>query len=164
MREDHNQEGNRVPATIAFLLFAVLLSLLVGGAIRFADKLRLDAFLSGVDRAGEQNVDSDNLFYESIGDAPAPLPQDALKRGRHEEPRASFTIELGMCMDAKDADQRVKQLSELGINAFYTPLHQEGRPLFRIRVGVFENEQVAVSYAGQIKQKHSTLEPKVSRL
>ena len=147
---------------VAFGLFVMLLFLVGMIGMRFAGHQRLFAFLTDNGVGMEQDADEDPIFYDSIGDAPSPLP--APDPALRAEPPASYTIELGSTSDAKDADQRVKDLSRSGINAFYTPLHREGRPVFRIRVGLFENEKLAQAYVDELKQHHAALEAQVSRL
>ena len=155
----------KVSTSVVLLLFAVLLSLLFGAAIRFADKLRLDAFLSANNKIGDQSQNDEELFYESRGDSSS--MQDAeptYQQSKQVDLSASYTIELGLTKNADEADSRVKDLARLGINAYYTPLHREGRPLFRIRVGVFQSVELAQMEANQIKQRDGSLAPKISRL
>ena len=153
-----HKSRRRVSTTIAYLLFALLLCLLVALGIRNAERLHLYALLASSPEVGTQSADDDTLFYSDIGNAPFPLSVAT------SELHASYTIELGMTTDAKEADDRVKELSRMGLNAFYTPLHQGGKALFRIRVGLFPSEELAGTEASHIKGRHAGLDPKVSRL
>lgn len=76
-------------------------------------------------------------FYQSIGNAPLAMHQE------NQDIQNSYTLEIQVAETKTEAEQVVDELGKIGIKAYYTPLARQGRVVYRIRQGIFANEQTA---------------------
>lgn len=100
-----------------------------------------------------------DLFYKSIGLAPqgfgSPVETEPLP--------ARYTLEISSKYSQGEAEKLVEELSAQGVEAFFTPLAREGRVLYRIRTGVFNDPATAQSAQQALLKRHQ-VEAAVARL
>lgn len=99
------------------------------------------------------------LFYKSIGLA----PQGFGGAVETEPLPARYTLEISSKQSQAEAEKVVEDLSAQGIEAFFTPLAREGRVLYRIRTGVFNDPTTAQSAQQALLKRHQ-VEAAVARL
>ena len=114
-------------------------------------------------KASHYNNSSDEpskLFYKNVGNSPADFygyeemtPQNHLQ----------FTVELAITTSQEKANRVVNELGNLGIDAFYTPLHKKGHVFFRIRSGIFKSKAEA-RLAAKNLQNIRGINTKIGRL
>lgn len=81
------------------------------------------------------------LFYNSIGDNP---PQKLVSDFEQSNPtQRLYTLEVKIVKDLNVAQRTVDQLQKKGVEAYYTPLQNNGQVIYRIRVGAFVNKNSA---------------------
>lgn len=83
-----------------------------------------------------------------------PLPEAA---------RAQFSLEWHHTQNQQEAIDMVHSLKKKGIDAFFTPFHQRGIVYYRVRSGVYADEQGAKESLSQLP-KLPSLSAKVVRL
>jgi len=97
-------------------------------------------------------------FYQEIGTS---RPK---KTGAEENIVAfrQYTIELGVVKDRIRAENAIRQLHEKGVEAFFTPINRQGEVIYRIRTGVYSEQELAQRDAKKIQTQHQ-IESRVNR-
>ena len=89
------------------------------------------------------------LFYETIGSASYEVNFPAEKLPLPEQ----YTVELGVATSQNQALQLMNELSGKGVKAYYTPYHDQGRVVYRIRKGVFASRKQAEKELEKLAEK-----------
>ena len=89
-----------------------------------------------------------DLYYTMIGN----YPDFSTQKAKVKLPnKVKYTIELNHFATQRDAVKMLETLEKKGIDAFYTPLHNNNRVVYRVRKGIFSSEKEARRVAQQIK-------------
>ena len=96
-----------------------------------------------------------DLFYRTIGGF---HPPDQPDHNQKEAPlvRSQFTLEIAKVKTQAEAERWLEKLEKDGISAFYTPIHAGNEVIFRVRSGLFSQEQSA-----KLAQKNIKLQYKI---
>ncbi|MBI2602689.1 MAG: hypothetical protein HYW48_06510 [Deltaproteobacteria bacterium] len=89
------------------------------------------------------------LFYQTVGKFP-----DLEERPLLSSPPTQFTLELALCEDKPCVNQTLEQLEKKSIEAYFTPLNNQGRVVFRIRHGIFASAATAEAAKHSLSQKN----------
>ncbi|NJL25900.1 MAG: SPOR domain-containing protein [Calothrix sp. SM1_5_4] len=60
-----------------------------------------------------------------------------------------FSVQVASYADEKQAKEHAAQLHEKGLDAFYVPANVNGKPWYRVLVGLFQNWKGAEEYRAQ---------------
>lgn len=96
-----------------------------------------------------QRETAPGLFYQQIGTT----PRDFEQRVGKDPEITQYTIELGRKKSPVEAEKWVEELQNMGLDAFYTPLHIRGKVFYRVRLGIFPSEAQAQSVAQKLHQE-----------
>lgn len=118
-----------VKITLAFVIFFGLLTF---GLLQISHNLKRVAASLKLPTHSNTLALAKPLFYSAIGDAPA-----ATQEPVNLAPLDQYTLELGVAQDQNEAMTKILQLEKMGIRAFYTPLQNGGRVIYRIRKGIY---------------------------
>lgn len=144
---------------------------IAGAAIFFFSALGVVAFLSLGGRfdlsrfrppaknISTENIDEVQPFYTSIGTSRF----ENHLRGDAAALRPTFTLEFSVFSNKSEAENMIDKLAKLGVDGYYTPFQREGRVLFRVRKGVYPNEQLALKAADDLLRVKS-IDAKIVRL
>ena len=104
------------------------------------------------------------LFYKSIGQTealersskdpasrPDTISNNASGIGPDNGPGEGFTVEIKIAESRQEAEQVIELLRERSVEAYYTPLNQSGRIVYRVRLGVFSKRLVAEQVAAKLR-------------
>ncbi|MFW7380316.1 MAG: SPOR domain-containing protein [Oligoflexus sp.] len=97
-------------------------------------------------------------FYQEIGTS---RPQKNTVPGASVAPVRQYTIELGIVQDRARAEQAVRSLHDKGVEAFFTPINRRGQVIYRIRTGIFPQQEQAQTEANRL-QTQLRLESRVN--
>lgn len=100
------------------------------------------------------------LPYREIGRSAPPFDKPSTesknvtqKNASSQSSRDQYTIEVKAFANRTEAEQYVDHLVGRGLNAYYTPLQSEdGRVIYRVRLGVFPSYTMAEKVSLQIKK------------
>lgn len=143
MEEFSNHERPGSVATrmiITFLGFVCVASLGVWGLVSFV------THGTGSDQQAENTEEKfpttgeDAFFYKSLGKTPEGFEE---KAGGRRIARVNYTLEIKVADSRKEAEKVIDMLSDLGVEAYYTPLSRKGRVVYRVRSGVFQSKKTA---------------------
>ena len=126
----------------AFIVFATFVFL---GALFLTNDLKKEAAPSRISATGKAFR---NPFYKKIGDFEVAL--DLAEAPRQPQ----YTVQLDKVYSQKEAEQLLMKYKKQNLDAYYTPLHQNGRVFFRVRYGVLDSEEKAKELARQIRNKY----------
>ena len=90
------------------------------------------------------------LYYTMIGNYPEFGREKPDTRTRK---RTKYTIEISNFDKQRSAVKFLKTLEKKGIDAFYTPLHNNNRVIYRIRKGIFDSKKEAKRVAQRLKNQ-----------
>ena len=93
------------------------------------------------------------FFYRAIGQVVSPPNEEELHAPAAIE-SSTYTLELKVTHDRKEAERTVAKLHSEGVDAYYTPLTREGRLIYRIRQGMFGTETAAKQAAIALNQDY----------
>ncbi len=149
----------RSAAVRMFLALAVFGAALAGGVYwavgyhgQANEKVR-NSTRRATAKAGRPDAGSGGFFYDAIGRTP-----DQTRGSSSEQPglpTANYTLELRVASTQQEAEQAVQSLQERGIEAYYTPLTRTGRVVYRVRRGIYSNEQEASRAAIALRDDHA---------
>lgn len=88
------------------------------------------------------------FFYQSVG--ATPQEPESPKKPKNLK---SYTLEIKVVDNQQDAIRTIEMLASKGIEAFYTPLQQGGRVIYRIRKGIYPKPSLARKAAKELKNK-----------
>ena len=104
-------------------------------------------------------VDSDDgsFFYQSIGHAGTPTDDTppATTNTAEIKEKTLYTLEFKVSERREDAESMVATLHDQGLDAYYTPLSNGGRVVYRVRQGLFNDSNTAKSAAIALRQQRN---------
>ena len=156
---------SRRPLRIAFALVFFIGLTSVGLALLTTRKSsKRSNRVSARDVALSSSRDPGGFFYKSLGRASTdPVDKDGSDAVRIATV-SGFTVEFSApTTDQRDAEKLVDSLKTKGITAYYTPLSDEGRIIYRVRKGIFPTEAQAAIEAKTLA-KVLGREPQVVKL
>ncbi|MEZ4741181.1 MAG: SPOR domain-containing protein [Bdellovibrionota bacterium] len=117
--------------------------------ILFSDQIKhtIGMQTSKIENKGA-DVDSAPLFYTTIGHAPKNFKRLNRTTAIKSE---SFTLEISVARTQQEANKIIDDLSKIGVQAYYTPFNNEGQVVYRIRTGIFNNQETAKKTAKSLK-------------
>jgi cell division septation protein DedD len=96
--------------------------------------------------------ESSAFSYEILGDAPPSAPPQGSPSSTVEA-ESAYTVEIAALPLQAAADALLDQLKAKGIDAYYTPLSDAGRVVYRVRQGIFSKENEAAKAALILSQR-----------
>ena len=137
-----------------FLAFLAIVSLLFVIAIKYqhhSDKLR-----NAIVEAPKKPPTDDLPYYDSIGDDLIP-PHDSSEGDSENSALNSaqnrYTLEFDVTTTREDAQALVDHLGVLGVEAYFTPLLQGTKVIYRVRRGIYPTEQIALDDSAALKKE-----------
>lgn len=115
---------------------------------RSRDKLAVPASSS----SGDSSSTSSAFSYEILGDAPLFSPPQNSPAATPGE-GSTYTIEIAAPTQQSAADALLDRLKTKGIDAYYTPLFDGGRVVYRVRHGIYQAERDAAKAALTLSQR-----------
>ena len=141
---------------MAFGLFGILV------AIGMLAVYRLPQYngkktLNKTSAAATEDPYEESFFYQSIGHAGPAFDdtQPTAPATAQTKEKTLYTLEFKVSDRREDAESLVATLHEQGIDAYYTPLSQTGRVVYRVRQGMFHNSDSAKSAALALRQQRN---------
>ncbi len=105
-----------------------------------------------------QNSDSkekpDALFYKRLGTSPVVNNENSKKKTQNG-PGDGYTLEIKVTETRGEAEQLIDTLREKGVDAYYTPIAVKGRVQYRVRFGIYNNQENAQMESQKIIQAHN---------
>jgi septal ring-binding cell division protein DamX len=140
---------------VAFSVFVALLGTVAGVLLWKSNQLSKTGAQTP-QRASEPAVSA--VFYDRIGtgqlETEAPVKSPA---------RSSYTLEIKATTSRSEAEAVVDSLQKDGIEAYYTPLNNQGRIVYRVRRGIFTTAEAAKNAAVALKDSRG-IASKVTQL
>ncbi len=141
---------------LAFGLFGTLVAsgmLAIFGLPQHSGKRALNK----TSAAATEDADDGSFFYQSIGHAGTPTDdtQSAPTTTAEIKEKTLFTLEFKVSERREDAESMVATLHDQGIDAYYTPLSNGGRVVYRVRQGMFHDSNAAKSAAIALRQQRN---------
>jgi len=134
-----------------FALAACFLGLVLGLTVWvFSDKIKNSIEAKFPAQMAESSLNSGPLFYTSIGHAPSNFRRPNLSKNRKSKLR-NFTLEISTSKTKMGANKALKKLSKKGIQAYYTPLSNQGHVIYRIRTGIFKTHDKAIAMSRKLR-------------
>lgn len=118
---------------------------------------------SGIDAASGGGSDQGGFFYKSLGQTPVNTEGSDDSNVVKVANASGYTVEFSAHTRQREAEQLVDSLKTKGITAYYTPLSDGGRIVYRVRKGLYTEELQATVEARSLA-KVLGKEPKVVRL
>ncbi len=105
-----------------------------------------------------QNSDSkkkpDTLFYRRLGTSPI-VNNESSRKHTQNGPGDGYTLEIKVTETREAAEQLIDTLREKGVDAYYTPIAVKGRVQYRVRFGIYNNQENAHSESQKIIQAYN---------
>jgi cell division septation protein DedD len=95
------------------------------------------------------------LFYKRLGTSPVVSDEPARKSGPGANSANGYTLEIRITETREEAEKLIDNLRESGVDAYYTPIAVRGRVQYRVRYGMFTEQQAAESASKKIAQAHN---------
>ena len=107
--------------------------------------------------AAAEDADDGSFFYQSIGHAGMPTDdtQPATTNTAEIKEKTLYTLEFKISERREVAESMVATLHDQGIDAYYTPLSNGGRVVYRVRQGMFNDSNAAKSAAIALRQQRN---------
>jgi hypothetical protein len=118
---------------------------------------------SGIDPSSGAGSDHGGFFYKSLGQTPVNNQESDDSNVVKVASASGYTVEFSAHPRQREAEQIVDSLRTKGITAYYTPLSDSGRIVYRVRKGLYTEEAQATVEAKSLA-KVLGKEPKVVRL
>jgi hypothetical protein len=115
------------------------------------------------DSSSEKGAAQGGFFYKSLGQTPVNASESDDSSVIKVATASGYTVEISAPTLQRDAEQLVDSLKTKGITAYYTPLSDKGRIIYRVRKGLYPDEAQATLEARSLA-KVLGKEPKVVRL
>ena len=90
------------------------------------------------------------LYYTMIGSYPS---FGSTKNNPEQSKNAKYTVEINHFHKQRDASKMLEKLEKKGFLAFYTPLQNNNRVIYRVRQGVVDTKKEARRIAKELKKK-----------
>lgn len=97
----------------------------------------------------------DTLFYKRLGTSPVVSDEPASRSQNGQASAGGFTLEIKITETRDDAEKLIDSLRDSGVDAYYTPIAVRGRVQYRVRYGIFSDQQAADSASKKIAQAHN---------
>ena len=155
---------SRRPLRIAFALVFFVGITTVGLAFLTARKdLRRPSRPATEDASSASDAADGGFFYKTIGQKPADAESADDNHHVKVASVSGYTVEFSAPTQQRDAEKLVDSLKTKGITAYYTPLSDGGRIIYRVRKGLYPNEAQAAVEAKTLA-KVLGQEPRVVKL
>ena len=118
---------------------------------------------SGINPKSGPGSDQGGFFYKSLGQTPVNTGGSDDTNVVKVANASGYTVEFSAYTRQREAEQLVDSLKTKGITAYYTPLSDSGRIVYRVRKGLYSQEAQATVEARSLA-KVLGKEPKVVRL
>ena len=80
---------------------------------------------------------------------------ESSKKQTQNGPGDGYTLEIKVTETRAEAEQLVDTLREKGVDAYYTPIAVKGRVQYRVRFGIFNDQDNAHAESQKIIQAHN---------
>jgi septal ring-binding cell division protein DamX len=133
--------------------FTVILTIGIGGY--FAGRLnhQLDKIQS-VKRPQATSKEIAELgspyFYKTIGSS---LAASSATRLQSQTTQSKYTVLIKTVTSQSEAEKIMAQLAQKGVSAYYTPVQGEGRVLYHIRLGIYNDQRDAEATLATLENK-----------
>lgn len=135
---------------IACLCFIAIVS----GTLILAHRIMLPTLSSvGLETKKQISEPLQVPFYRTVGGFHHQMKQES---DDNEKPliRSQFTLEVVKVKSQAEAEKWLLRLEKSGLSAFYTPIHAGTEVIFRVRSGLFSQEQSAKLAQKNIREQH----------
>jgi hypothetical protein len=102
------------------------------------------------------------LFYRSIGQTRQDA-QTGARSGKSALLAKSYTLEIDNSPSIASAEEFLRKLSKLRVEAYYTPVQRDGRVIYRIRTGIYQSKIMADQASAKLL-KDQNINTKVTKL
>jgi hypothetical protein len=139
------QISNRARMLLTFGLFVTALSITIVSLVARLDDSK------NIKQITLNNTSDESVFYKTIGLAP---PLNNLNKPGRDISSSTFTLEIKVAEQKKEAEKIIDMLSGMGVKAYYTPLNRGGKIVYRVRHGIFTSAAKAKKASAKLRRSN----------